>query len=323
MAKKVSLAFGHGGSDPGAVANGLVEKDINLVTGLACKDELERHGVIAVCSRLTDENDPWRDEVNDANKSGADLAVAFHVNAGGGKGFEGFYHTSNENGKRLILLAEKYVNELGQNSRSPVYKSGNKLGFIRNTKMTAVLFESFFLDSDDRAIGDTIEEQKAFGVAYAKAILEYLEIAYIPVGTEPAPVPTPQPAPAPTKILEDWAQEVKAGLHGNGHPNREASLKAAGCPYDYQAVRNRVNEMYGVSTPAATPQESAYYPKYTGESGRIDEVLSAIGVPEEYRGSYKKRKPLAEKNGVKGYAGTGDQNLYLIGLAKNGKLKKM
>ena len=51
--------------------------------------------------------------------------------------------------------------------------------FTRETKATAVLVESFFIDNDtDNDIGDTIEEQKKFGVAYAKAILEYLGITY-------------------------------------------------------------------------------------------------------------------------------------------------
>ena len=56
---------------------------------------------------------------------------------------------------------------------------GMKLYFVKNTKATAVLFESFFVDNaKDKQIGDTIPEQKAFGVAYAKAILEYYGIAY-------------------------------------------------------------------------------------------------------------------------------------------------
>ena len=51
--------------------------------------------------------------------------------------------------------------------------------FVKNTTMAAVLCESFFIDnSKDKTIGDTIDEQKALGVAYAKAILEYLGIAY-------------------------------------------------------------------------------------------------------------------------------------------------
>lgn len=67
----------------------------------------------------------------------------------------------------------------------------------------------------------------------------------------------------------------------------------------------------------------AYYKKYTGKSERIDEVFKAIGVPDKYRDSKTKRKPLAVKNGISNYKGTADQNLKLIRLAKNGKLKKV
>lgn len=45
----------------------------------------------------------------------------------------------------------------------------------------------------------------------------------------------------PTKSLDDWAKEVRLGKHGNGHATRKASLKNAGCPYDYEKVRARVN----------------------------------------------------------------------------------
>ena len=174
----VFLSAGHGGSNPGAVANGLKEKDINLNTLLACKEVLESHGVNVVCSRTKDENDDVYEEVREANASKADVAVSFHANAGGGDGFEVFYYSTSSKGKKLASLGEKYVKELGQNSRG--VKTGDHLYFVRKTNMTAVLFESFFLDNvKDKEIGDTVAEQKAFGVAYAKAILEYLGIAYV------------------------------------------------------------------------------------------------------------------------------------------------
>lgn len=174
---KVFLSAGHGGSDPGAVANGLYEETINLNALLACQSELVRHGVTVVCSRTKDENDPVQEEVKEANESKADIAVSFHANAGKGDGFEALYNTSNSEGEKLAKLCEKYVKELGQNSRG--LKSGNHLHFIKKTNMTAVLVESFFLDnSKDKEIGDTVAEQKAFGVAYAKAILEYFDIKY-------------------------------------------------------------------------------------------------------------------------------------------------
>jgi N-acetylmuramoyl-L-alanine amidase len=174
---KVFLTAGHGGSDPGAVGNNLIEKDINLAVMLECKKVLEEHGVTVVCSRTKDENDGVYEEVKEANASGADFAFSIHTNAGGGDGFEVFYHTTNDKAKKLAGLAEKHVKALGQNSRG--LKSGNHLYFIKNTKITAVLVENFFIDNaKDKVIGDTLSEQKAFGVAYAKAILEYLGITY-------------------------------------------------------------------------------------------------------------------------------------------------
>jgi len=47
----------------------------------------------------------------------------------------------------------------------------------------------------------------------------------------------------PVKSVDEWAREVIAGKHGVGHANRKASLKKAGCTYDYQVIRNRVNEL--------------------------------------------------------------------------------
>lgn len=174
--KTVFLSAGHGGKDPGAVAFGLKEKDINLAVLLACTHELERHGVKVIASRLKDENDPKEDEAREANASGASVAVSFHVNAGKGDGFEAFYFTSSTEARTLATLCEKHINGIGQNSRG--IKSGNHLYWCTKTKMPAVLVECFFIDSNDRLIGDTPTEQAGFGVAFAKAILEYLGIPY-------------------------------------------------------------------------------------------------------------------------------------------------
>lgn len=174
---KVFLSAGHGGTDPGAVANGLYEKTLNLNVLLTCKKELERHGVAVVCSRTKDENDPVSQEVKEANASKADIAISFHVNAGGGDGFEAYHYGSSSKGKKLATLCEKHVKTIGQNSRG--IKKGDHLYFIKNTAMPAVLVESFFIDNKiDKTIGDTIAEQANFGIAYAKAILEYLGVTY-------------------------------------------------------------------------------------------------------------------------------------------------
>ena len=204
MADSVFLSAGHGGNDPGAVGNGLKEKDINLQKLLGCKAELERHNVKVFSSRTTDENDGVYEEVREAIASGVDLAVSFHTNAGGGNGFEAYCNTANPDGVRFSKLAEKYIKALGQNSRG--VKDGTHLYFIRETPMTAVLLECFFIDNAaDKNIGDTRAEQRALGVAYAKAILEYMGIDY--KGNIPA-----KPAPSePSKKL----YRVQAGAYAD------------------------------------------------------------------------------------------------------------
>lgn len=215
---KVFLTAGHGGSDPGAVAFGMLEKDINLQIMLKCKSELERHGVVVECSRTKDENDPTSEEVREANASGAAIAVSFHTNAAKGNGSESYYHSSNADGKRLAQLCEKYTQTIGQNSRGA--KVGDHLYFIRNTKVTAVLCECAFIDHDeDNNIIDTVAEQQAFGVAYAKAILEYLGITW---KAEAAPAPAPQKGNKLYRV-QVGAYRVKSNAEA-----MKAKLKAAG-----------------------------------------------------------------------------------------------
>ncbi len=174
---KVFLSAGHGGSDPGAVAYGMKEKAINLNIMLACNDMLVKHGVTTVLSRMVDEDDPVAQEVKEANSSKADIAVSIHTNAGKGDGSETWYSKGSSKGEKLAGLCEKYTKAIGQNSRG--IKPTTSLWFVKSTTMPAVICECAFIDNDtDNNIIDTIEEQKAFGVAYAKAILEYFGIEY-------------------------------------------------------------------------------------------------------------------------------------------------
>lgn len=76
-------------------------------------------------------------------------------------------------------------------------------------------------------------------------------------------------------------------------------------------------------TSSATTSTSPYYAKYTGTSTSLDEILRAVGVPSQYRGSWSKRKPIAKANGISLYLGTGSQNTKLKNLAKEGKLKRV
>ena len=69
--------------------------------------------------------------------------------------------------------------------------------------------------------------------------------------------------------------------------------------------------------------KESYYPKYVGNSHHIDTVLQTIGVPDKYIGSWSSRKPVATANGFKRYIGSMSDNVKIISLAKEGKLKKV
>ena len=184
MAKKVFIGVGHGGSDSGAVANGLKEKDLNLAIAKACNDELIRHGISVLMSRTKDENDPLADEIKECNAFNPDYAVEIHNNAGGGDGVEIYHHFGGGKGKTLAQNVLNEVVAIGQNSRGLKTKKNSSgkdyFGWIRDTKAPACLVECAFVDNKkDIAIIDTAAEQKAMGIAIAKGVLKTLGIKWV------------------------------------------------------------------------------------------------------------------------------------------------
>ncbi len=180
--KKVFIGVGHGGSDSGAVGV-LTEKNVNLVMAKACRDVLERHSVQVLMSRTKDENDTITEEIRECNAFRPDLAIDVHNNAGGGDGFECYYHIGGGTGRALALNIEAEVKKIGQNSRGAKTRAGSGgadyYAFIRETICPAVICEGVFVDNKtDAAQADTAKEQQAFGIAYAKGILKTLGIAY-------------------------------------------------------------------------------------------------------------------------------------------------
>ena len=184
MAKKVYIGVGHGVSDPGAVANGIKEKDANLDVALACYSFLVKHGVSVKISRTKD-TEVWIEKrVKEANAFGADLAVDIHHNAGGGDGAE-VYHTKYlGKGATLANNILKEMQLIEQNSRGAKIKKNSRgddyFAFVRDTTMPAVLCECAFLDNKtDVKIIDTKAERIKMGEAIAKGILKTLGIPVI------------------------------------------------------------------------------------------------------------------------------------------------
>lgn len=181
---KIFLDFGHGGSDSGAVSNGLVEKTMNLVTGLECKKVLESNGIEVATSRLDDRYVDLSERARMANAWGANYFVSIHYNSGGGDGVEAIHSISGGKGEALAKAVVNSINKrTAQNLRGkPTYSRIGSDGkdyyaVIRETNMDSIIVESGFIDSADRALFDTPQEQQAMGKAIAYGILDFLGVA--------------------------------------------------------------------------------------------------------------------------------------------------
>lgn len=101
---------------------------------------------------------------------------------------------------------------------------------INQNTIPAVLVEGGFMtNKKDHKVITSEDGQVAYAKAIAEGLIEFLKLK--------------KKTLSPKKSLDDWAKEVVAGKHGNGHTNREKSLKKSGCTYSYAKVRARVNEL--------------------------------------------------------------------------------
>lgn len=149
---KIMLDAGHGGKDPGASANGLVEKVLALRLVKAVKHRCEQAGINAEI-RLTRSTDTFislSGRAKLANDWGADYFISHHFNAGGGTGFEAFGFTTPA--KKRDELNKKYYNHFIKqvNYRDRGLKRAN-FAVLRETRMPAILIENLFLDNSKDA----------------------------------------------------------------------------------------------------------------------------------------------------------------------------
>ena len=79
--KLVVIDAGHGGKDPGAVANGYQEKKIALEIATRLANELKKRGLNVKMTRSGDTYPSLRDRTTMANNWNADVFVSVHLNA--------------------------------------------------------------------------------------------------------------------------------------------------------------------------------------------------------------------------------------------------
>ncbi|HVL66594.1 MAG TPA: N-acetylmuramoyl-L-alanine amidase [Vicinamibacterales bacterium] len=79
---RIVIDAGHGGHDPGAIANGLTEAELTLDIALRLQKLLQKQpGIDVVMTRETDVFIPLEERTRIANREGADLFLSIHANA--------------------------------------------------------------------------------------------------------------------------------------------------------------------------------------------------------------------------------------------------
>ena len=170
--RKVFIDPGHGGSDSGAVGNGLKEKDIALSISKKLGDILKSNGIQVKFSRTSDIYLSLSERSAMANSWGANLFVSIHCNSfsdSSASGTECFSHpTASSSTKSLSKnVANSIANKLSLTNRG--HKEAN-FAVLRLSNMPAILVETAFISNSSNAT-KLKSRQHDFAAAIASQIL--------------------------------------------------------------------------------------------------------------------------------------------------------
>lgn len=189
---KIVIDPGHGGTDSGAIGNGIIEKDLNLKISKYIYERLKDLGLDVKITRNTDETLSPVERVNrvlNAYGNSSDvILLSNHINAGGGDGAEVIYALRNDDELPNLILEE--LAKEGQNIRKSYQRrlpsdfTKDYYFMQRNTGNTQSLtIEYGFLDGN----GDDVEQLKnnweKYAEAVVRAVAKYLNVSYNPIET--------------------------------------------------------------------------------------------------------------------------------------------
>lgn len=172
--RTIVLDPGHGGVDPGALTDGLYEKEVTLQTALAVKEKLEAAGVNVIMTRDSDTDVPLSDVAYTANQASADLMISFHYDSTEGVSATGttvYYY-----GDDSIPVAEEVQAQLMEQSLLP--SNGIKFGdfqVIRELQGQGMLIELGYMSNPNDV---AIFSQESYWQQVADSIYNALTIYY-------------------------------------------------------------------------------------------------------------------------------------------------
>lgn len=159
----IAIDAGHGGKDPGATANGLVEKEITLQLALKTGLYLRTHYDCEVMyTRNRDVSLTLSERATMANRAKADLFCSFHMNSFNktSKGFETYRYPGTK-GKTVELQKNVHEEVMKVLKKYQMVDRGMKqkdFAVVRDTLMPALLTETLFISNPDEARALTSED---------------------------------------------------------------------------------------------------------------------------------------------------------------------
>ena len=177
----IVIDAGHGGADPGAIGNGMQEKDYSLLISDYMFEQFKKAGVPVVMTRTDDETLSPTERVERILSAYGDdsdvIVISNHLNAGGGDGAEVIYALRNNDilsklilenlEKTGITIRKFYQRRLPSDTSKDYYFIHRETG-----KTQPVLVEYGFIDNKENAefIRNNYEEMAQ---AVVDAVLEY------------------------------------------------------------------------------------------------------------------------------------------------------
>jgi N-acetylmuramoyl-L-alanine amidase len=180
---------GHGGSDPGAVAKGNVEKEYTLEASLYVNKRLKEHGIVSSVTRTNDVTLEEDDRVAAVKNSGADFCISHHFNAGGGEGAE-FIHSLHSDGAfEQALVAEFRKAGYPLRNRPVFYREGKADSDYyymhrRTGKVKTTIIEYEFVDGDNANKIKVPSYREGMYECVVRAVCKKEGVSYKPL-TEP------------------------------------------------------------------------------------------------------------------------------------------
>ncbi len=184
MATKIFIDAGHGGTDPGAIANGVTEQDVNLNVARQLAELLRKNGYEVMEYRTTkvenvlpQKNADLSNRANMANRWGADYFISIHSNSSlnpSANGFEAYVYRLNSRAAELAeSIVKSVVNNLG--SKNNGVRQAN-FAVLRRTRMPSVLLELGYVSNPTEALNlNSSAWQKAVAEAIYEGIYNFVK----------------------------------------------------------------------------------------------------------------------------------------------------